>query len=98
MRFVYLSSVLCLQLPSDSPSRRTPLLLANGWHYQPPYRTFTDERAPMPGALEKKATGASAPIAFHTFSPILLFRPMSLRQEQCAQMLTGHNSVEHLIR
>jgi len=47
---------------------------------------------------KKKATGASAPIAFHTFTPILLFRPMSLRQEQRAQMLTGHNSVEHLIR
>jgi len=42
MWLVYLGSALCLQLPSDSTSRWTPLLLANGWHYQPPYRTCTD--------------------------------------------------------
>ena len=29
MRFVFLGPVLCLQLPSDSASPRTPLLLAN---------------------------------------------------------------------
>ena len=31
MLFVFLSSGFCLGLPSDSDSRRTPLLLANGW-------------------------------------------------------------------
>ncbi len=50
IQFVSLRPELCLQLPSDSSSPRTPLLLANGWHYQPPYRTFTDEKAPLLGA------------------------------------------------
>ena len=38
--FVYLGSSVCLQLPSDSASRRTPLLLANGWRSPAPVRDF----------------------------------------------------------
>jgi len=38
--FVYLMSSICLQLPSDSVSRRTPLLLANGWRSPAPVRNF----------------------------------------------------------
>lgn len=40
MMFVFLGSELCRQLPSDSPSRRTPLLLANGWQLQTPITDF----------------------------------------------------------
>ncbi|MFB5663675.1 hypothetical protein, partial [Alteribacillus sp. HJP-4] len=32
MRFVFLGSEVCLQLPSDSTSRWTPLPLANGYN------------------------------------------------------------------
>jgi hypothetical protein len=34
--FVFLGPELCRQLPSDSTSRWTPLLLANGWRLQTP--------------------------------------------------------------
>ena len=34
--FVFLGSELCRQLPSDSTSRWTPLLLANGWQLHTP--------------------------------------------------------------
>ena len=34
MSFVFLGSEFCLQLPSDSTSRWTPLLLASGWQLQ----------------------------------------------------------------
>jgi hypothetical protein len=34
MRFVFLRAEFCRQLPSDSTSRWTPLLLANGWQLQ----------------------------------------------------------------
>src|SRR5690606_5518038 len=40
MRFVFLGSELCLQLPSDSTSRWTPLLLANGWQLPAPIADF----------------------------------------------------------
>ncbi|OZV96042.1 hypothetical protein CAY57_10110 [Heyndrickxia coagulans] len=36
MMFVFLGSEFCLQLPSDSISRWTPLLLANGWSLPTP--------------------------------------------------------------
>src|SRR5690606_38021394 len=39
-RFVFLGSGLCLQLPSDSTSRWTPLLLANGWQLPAPIADF----------------------------------------------------------
>ncbi len=51
LRFVFLGSGICLRLPSDSVSQRTPLPLANGWCYQPPFGTFTLELSPMPGGL-----------------------------------------------
>ncbi len=38
--FVYLRSSFCLQLPSDSASRLTPLLLANGRRSPAPVRDF----------------------------------------------------------
>ncbi|BAK94273.1 hypothetical protein TEH_09460 [Tetragenococcus halophilus NBRC 12172] len=34
MRFLFVSASVCLQLPSDSASRRTPLLLANSSYCQ----------------------------------------------------------------
>src|SRR5690606_29752831 len=40
MQFVFLGSELCLQLPSDSTSRWTPLLLANGWQLPAPIADF----------------------------------------------------------
>ena len=40
MMFVFLGSEFCLQLPSDSTSRWTPLLLANGWQLQAPIVDF----------------------------------------------------------
>jgi hypothetical protein len=50
MRFVFLGSGVCLGLPSDSTSRRTPLPSASGWGYHPPQGTFTPKLLPMPGA------------------------------------------------
>lgn len=40
MMFVFLGSEFCLQLPSDSTSRWTPLLLASGWQLQAPTADF----------------------------------------------------------
>lgn len=40
MMFVFLGLELCFQLPSDSTSRWTPLLLANGWSLSPPITDF----------------------------------------------------------
>src|SRR5438874_1756328 len=40
MMFVFLGSEFCLQLPSDSTSRWTPLLLASGWQLQAPTVDF----------------------------------------------------------
>jgi hypothetical protein len=40
MRFVFLRAEFCRQLPSDSTSRWTPLLLANGWRLQTPIVDF----------------------------------------------------------
>src|SRR5690554_3687084 len=40
MRFVFLGAELCRQLPSDSTSRWTPLLLASGWRLQTPTVDF----------------------------------------------------------
>lgn len=36
MRFVFLGAEVCVRLPSDSASQRTPLPLANGWRLQTP--------------------------------------------------------------
>ena len=38
--FVFLGPELCRQLPSDSTSQWTPLLLANGWRLQTPIKDF----------------------------------------------------------
>ena len=54
MQFLFVRPELCLQLLSDSTSRWTPLLSANGWHYQPPYRTFTDKRMLILGTHQKE--------------------------------------------
>src|SRR5574344_1726191 len=40
MMFVFLRPELCRQLPSDSTSRWTPLLLANGWQLPAPITDF----------------------------------------------------------
>src|SRR5690606_25191342 len=40
MMFVFLGPKVCLQLPSDSTSRWTPLLLASGWPLQAPTADF----------------------------------------------------------
>jgi hypothetical protein len=40
MVFAFLGPELCRQLPSDSTSRWTPLLLANGWRLQTPITDF----------------------------------------------------------
>lgn len=40
MRFVFLGSGLCLQLPSDSASRRTPLLFGLGFRSSQPPEDF----------------------------------------------------------
>ena len=49
MRFVFLGSALCLQLPSDPTSRWTPLPLANSFHHQDLQGTCTPKLLPMPG-------------------------------------------------
>src|SRR5688572_5834931 len=46
MRFVFLGPGLCLQLPSDPASRRTPLLLASGSRHQGPQGTSTPKSLP----------------------------------------------------
>src|SRR5690606_2324951 len=40
MMFVFLGPEVCLQLPSDSTSRWTPLLLASGWPLPAPTADF----------------------------------------------------------
>jgi hypothetical protein len=40
MRFVFLRAEFCRQLPSDSTSRWTPLLLTSGWRLQTPTVDF----------------------------------------------------------
>jgi len=57
MMFVFLRPELCRQLPSDSTSRWTPLLLANGWQLPAP---ITDlHRLVMRHAWRTKKTAAS---------------------------------------
>ncbi|RKP56262.1 hypothetical protein D7Z26_06395 [Cohnella endophytica] len=52
-QFVYLGPCICLQLPSDSTSRWTPLLLATVGARQPPFGTFTLKMTPMLGVPQK---------------------------------------------
>lgn len=40
MRFVFLGAEVCVRLPSDSASQRTPLPSANGWRLQTPIADF----------------------------------------------------------
>jgi hypothetical protein len=53
MRFLSVGPKICRQLPSDSTSRWTPLLLANACCYQGAFGTCTLELLPMPGTHEK---------------------------------------------
>ena len=59
MQFLFVSPNLCRQLPSDSASQRTPLLLANAPYCKAhsglaPYREYV-----MPDAHEKRELIAS---------------------------------------
>src|SRR5690606_38318918 len=62
MMFVFLGSELCRQLPSDSPSRRTPLLLANGWQLQTPITDF--HRQVIRHARHTTKKGERQPLSF----------------------------------
>ena len=53
-RFLFISSVICFGLPSDSTSRWTPLPLASDSDYYGSQWTFATKLAPMPGAPRKK--------------------------------------------
>lgn len=53
-QFLFVEPGLCLQLPSDSTSRWTPLPLANDSHYQGSFGTRTLELSPVPGEHEKR--------------------------------------------
>ena len=52
--FVYLRSSFCLQLPSDSASRLTPLLLANGRRSPAPVRDFHPRDDAHAGRTKKR--------------------------------------------
>ena len=55
--------VFALQLPSDSASRQTPLLVTNGSYHKGPFRTFTLWRRAVPGARQRGAL-LRAPLFF----------------------------------
>ena len=58
--FYVVRSELCLHLPSDSVSPRTPLVLASDSHDWGSQRTFTSKLLPMPGtpAIAARYAGA----------------------------------------
>ena len=53
MRFEFLGEEICLLRPSYSTSRRTSLLLANGWQLQTPHWTFINKLFTMHGTQEE---------------------------------------------
>ncbi|MQS76865.1 hypothetical protein FHL06_10975 [Lactobacillus halodurans] len=53
-RFLFISSVFCFKLPSDSTSRWTPLSSTSNSDYYGSQWTFTNKLTPMPSALKTK--------------------------------------------
>src|SRR5699024_9428999 len=75
MQFLFVSSGFCLQLPSDSASRRTPLPLANSSYCQacsglsPP--SYSPCRAHLKKLLEQYAQEAFSSLDFNQLYPYL---------------------------
>lgn len=53
MRFLFVGPTVCLGLPSDPTSRRTPLSLAMRLALPPALGTFTLKNVPLPSTLKK---------------------------------------------
>src|SRR5690606_9720924 len=85
MRFVFLGAELCRQLPSDSTSRWTPLLLASGWRLQTPTVDFhhlgscharhTKKGKPDRFAFHSGKRNFPDPICYSTLYPSSLNNP-----------------------